>query len=172
MTKLVLKSLGTLLLASTCLHAEEGNNFNGTYLGADIGIEDGGDLYYGGHLGYRHRTNNNLVFGAEGSFGDFSSSLETASFSSSIDHTWSATAHVGFVVDKNNLFYVGAGYQEVRASISGLGLNASGSSGGVRGLVGYERAIYDGLNVRLQGSFNDVDGADVYVFTSGLSLSF
>lgn len=57
------------LTTPSIAQSEAEKRFHGLYLGADGGVTGNGASYYGGHAGYRHQFDNNIILGVEGTIG-------------------------------------------------------------------------------------------------------
>jgi len=143
------------VVVSAAAHAEDTKNFNGPYVGAEIGYvnaEAGIDgLTYGGFAGYRLQLDNNIVVGAEGTFG--------SADITNLDHIWSIGGTIGLVVgaEKAGLAYLGLGYVEAKASVAGV--SAKEDDYVVK--AGYEHVLTDTFSIRGQASTNAFDDAQV-----------
>jgi len=167
----------TLTLASTATFAEE-KHFDGPYIGADIGVSDGGEFYYGANAGIRKQTENNIVFGAEATFGDYATSEDLfiggQAATIGIDYTWSLNGYVGYVFGdtQRNLVKIGAGYNAIHA----YGKSATESVGetvdDVTAFVGYERAFKGGWNLRTTVNYLKIEDADGAQFSLGVAYQF
>jgi len=152
--------------------------FDGPYIGADFGASDGGEIYYGANLGFRKQTDNNLVLGVEGTFGDYATEEDFSFFGQSvtagIDYTWSVNGYVGFVFgqNKNNLLKLGAGYNNIHAYAESGGDSAGDTLSDVTGFVGYERAFNNKMSLRLQVNYLKIDDSDGGQATVGLAYNF
>lgn len=177
------------------VHAQD-RHFDGFYLAADIGnrtshsnivaqeeIRIGGALYYGGAVGWRTQSSSNFVWGAEATFGDidgfqnqnFAGALNTAR----VRNLWSANAYLGraFGANGRNLVLAGVGYASMRAGFNAVAnsqvFTPSEPGGGYRLLVGYERALFSSVNLRLQGSYaNFANSVETKIATAGFSYNF
>ncbi|NVJ70540.1 MAG: outer membrane beta-barrel protein [Alphaproteobacteria bacterium] len=168
-----LLSFGMAAAVAVSASADE-KYFHGPYVGADIGLSDGGKFYYGGHAGFRHQTDSNVVFGIEGSFGSYAVSESQGSITAKIDHNWSVMGHLGYAFGESgkNLFKIGGGYNEVQASASGFGSSVTASVGDFRGFIGYERAISEKVNFRIAADFLKFDESTGGQATAGFSFRF
>lgn len=170
--------------------------FDGIYIAADIGhrsahsnlagdedIRIGSALYYGGAVGWRTQSATNWVWGAEATFGDidgfqnqaFAGGLNTAR----VRNVWSANAYIGRVFGPKgrNLISAGGGYASMRAGFNlmanELTFSPSDPGGGYRMFVGYERALFSGINLRLHGSYaNFANSVETKIATAGFSYNF
>ncbi len=176
MHKLFISTIIAILSISTIGHAQIGEkHFEGAFVGADIGIEDSGDFYYGGSVGYRFQGDTNIVVGAEGTFGDITASETNGNVSANIRYVWSATGILGLAIgsEKRDLIFINAGYGETNIGAQVGNVSDSESFGGFRGSVGYERAISDNFSVRLQGTYQEVGNlGDAYIGTAGVLFKF
>ncbi|UTW54572.1 outer membrane protein [Kordiimonas sp. SCSIO 12610] len=177
MHKLFISTIIAIFSISSLSNAQSADkHFEGAFVGADIGLEDSGDFYYGGALGYRFQGETNIVFGVEGTFGDLTTSATVGNISENIGNVWSATGILGFAFgDENrNLVSINAGYGELDITRRTNGaVSDSASFGGFRGSFGYERAFKDNLSVRVQGTYQDVgDLGQAYIGTVGVLFKF
>ncbi|MBL4836444.1 MAG: outer membrane beta-barrel protein [Kordiimonadaceae bacterium] len=170
--------IATVLVAFTTGAAAIDGHFNGPYIGADVGFTDEGEFYYGANAGIRTQTYNNIVFGAEATFGDYAVSedfnISGQTVTAGIDYSWSAVGYIGYVfgLDKRNLIKLGAGYNSFHVFAESQGIKDSDSAGDVRTFVGYERAFVGNWNLRLEANYIKVEGSDGSMATIGLAYQF
>lgn len=184
------------LSLSLPVRSEEEKHFDGFYLGAEVGVKlkdtidfagetftNTEDRYMGGVLGWRRQKDNGFVWGLEGSYGDtdaFQNQFFAMGLSGArIRDIWSVTGHVGLALGpgRRNLLLVGGGYAHMRA---GFDLMANGErftpgepGGGYRLLVGYEHAVLNRLNLRLQTSYSNFPNrVNTWIVTTGLVYRF
>lgn len=168
-----LLSIGMAAAVAVSASADE-KHFHGPYAGADIGLTDSSEFYYGGHVGVRNQTDSNIVVGIEGSFGDYAVSKQFSSFTSKVDHSWAVLGYIGYAFGETgkNLIKVGAGYNEIKVSSSGGFFNPSHSSGDIRAFIGYERAISKKVNFRISTDYVEVVGTEGFQANAGFSFQF
>jgi outer membrane immunogenic protein len=177
-------------LASTAALAEP---FNGAYFGAQIGWDRheiiGDGLNYGGFLGYNKKLNDQIVLGIEGSL-DFSTAKETQtalsvgqtiSATADVGRTFGVSARAGFLAGPNTLFYIKAGYDNVRVKLKTTGnvpgfANLTALSGNIDALVlggGVEQAINDKMSFRIGYDYgNGKGGYDRHRVLAGVAVHF
>lgn len=176
MHKLILSAFIALSTISTASFAQSvDRHFHGAYVGADAGIDDSGDFYYGGTVGFRHQNETNFVFGIEGNFGDLSTSERAGNIRAKVRYTWSAVGVFGYAFgsENRNLIFTNVGYGETNIGVRNGNESASDSFSGLRTSLGYERAITDNISIRLQGTYQDVSSlGDVYLGTAGVLFKF
>jgi hypothetical protein len=173
--KIIAAFAASLAVAFSANAQDDSKYFDGLYLSADLGIEDSGDFYYGGSLGYRFQSETNWVFGVEGNFGDLTSSDTSGTVTAAIDYAWGVTGILGYAFGEkdNNLVFVNAGYGELDLSVSSPTESDSEAFGGFRGSFGYERAISDRISLRLVGTYQDVsDFGEALIGTAGFVVKF
>ena len=184
------------LICSTGHVAAQEKHFDGFYIAVDTGIRSaktidhageqfrtGNKLYYAGAVGWRKQSDEDWVFGLEGTFGDiqgfqhqfFANGLSTAR----VRNVWSANGYIGrvFGKKKRNLILAGGGYASMRAGFNavfnGAVFRPSEPGGGYRAFFGYERALFRSIHLRLQGSYFDFGNqVDTFIGTAGLSVNF
>jgi Outer membrane protein beta-barrel domain len=192
-------SITLLLTALACCnaaaHAGE-KHFDGPYIAADVGMRTKNDtqfagfdfrtvgsFYYSGAAGWRTQTDSGWVFGFEGVFGDikgYEIQIRASSLGEApIRNLWSLNSYAGrtFGNDKKNLLYLGGGFASLRAgsetTVNGVRTRTSDPGGGYRLLAGYERALWYGVNFRLQTSYaNFKYESDILLGTLGFSYNF
>lgn len=149
--------------ASTAANAQDNKHFDGLFIGIDAGYlaADGGVDGAVANLiaGYRVQTDDNLVFGIEGTYGGADIDF--------IDNQWTVNGSVGWAygADNRNLFSVGGGYVQVNASA--FGFNATGD--GYTAFTSYERAFNDYWSFRLKGTTYEFD---TFIGTAGIAFRF
>lgn len=152
-----------LLTVTSTVSAQDNKHFDGFFLGLDAGYlkADGGvdgavANFFGG---YRVQTDDNFVFGIEGTYGGTDIDF--------IDNQWTLNGSVGWAygTDNRNLFSVGGGYVEVNAS--GPGFNITGD--GYTAFTSYERALGDNWSFRLKATTYEFD---TFIGTAGIALRF
>jgi outer membrane immunogenic protein len=165
------------LLSGTAVLAEP---FDGAYAGVQIGWDKhaliGDGFSYGGFLGYNKKVNDQFVLGLEGSL-DFSTAKktetaisggQTISATASLGRELGIAARAGFLASPNTLFYVKAGYDNVRVKLKTTGnvpgfANLTALSGNTDALVlggGVEQALNDTTTFRI--GYDYANGADSY----------
>lgn len=175
-TKTAVAALAVAASATATL--AEDKHFDGAYLGADIGLTDGGEFYYGANLGLRKQTESNMVFGVEGRFGDYAVS-ETFNIlgtpvEAGINYAWAAHGYVGWVFgeDKRNLFKVGGGYNEFHVKATAGNVSDGASTGDFGAFIGYERASESNVNFRLQLDYLKIEDSHGGQLTAGFNYQF
>jgi opacity protein-like surface antigen len=162
-------------ISSLCSAQSADKHFQGPYVGADVGIDDSGDVYYGGTFGLRSQGDNNMVFGIEGTFGDLTTSQTNGNTRLRVRYAWSATGVLGYAFgsENRNLIFTNLGYGETNVGLRQGTVSASESFSGFRVGLGYERAITDNISVRLQGTYQDVGNiGNLIIGTIGASYRF
>jgi hypothetical protein len=176
MHKLILSAFIALSTISTASFAQSADkHFHGAYVGADAGIDDSGDFYYGGTVGFRNQNDTNFVFGVEGNFGDLTTSGAAGALRARVRYTWSATGVLGYAFgsENRNLVFTNLGYGETDIGLRNGNQSVSESFGGFRGSLGYERAITDSISIRFQGTYQEVSNlGDIYLGTAGVLFKF
>lgn len=164
-----------LVAASTAASAQDTKHFDGFHLGGETGyLHEDSDLngvYFGGFAGFRKQTDNDIVFGVEGTFGKPDISVSSLGGSSEIDNLWTVMGSIGMVTgeEKRNLWSLGAGYAKTKASSNFGGGSFSDSNSAIAGFVGYERAIGDRLSLRARVTTYEFE---TFQGTVGLGLRF
>ncbi len=195
------KLIGGLLFAMVlepAVSAQETTEkyFDGFYVGAEIGIKlkstidfldetlpNTEDRYLGGVLGWRQQNDDGFVWGVEGSYGDtdaFQHQFFAGGLSGAfIRDIWSATGHMGLALGpgRRNLLFVGGGYANMRAGfdaiVDGVRFTPSEPGGGYRVLAGYEHAIFNRLNLRLQTNYSNFPNqVATWITSAGLTYRF
>lgn len=176
--------LAAVIAAGTAAHAEmieagtaadDSKNFDGFHLGGEVGyLNDSSDLngvYFGGFAGYRRQLDSNVVIGVEGTFGKPDIDETTLGVTAEVDNLWTAMGSVGFVTgaEGRDLWSLGVGYAQTKASATYSGTEVSDTSSGVGGFVGYERAMGDNLSLRVRVTTYEFDS---YQGTVGLGFRF
>ncbi len=178
------------LLASSAAVAEP---FDGAYAGVQIGWDRheliGDGLNYGGFLGYNKKLNDKIVLGFEGSL-DFSTAKETStalsngqtiSATADVGRTFGISGRAGFLASPSTLFYVKAGYDNVRIKLKTTGnvpgfANIRALSGNIDALVlggGAEQAINDKMSFRIGYDYgNGKGGYDRHRVLAGVAFNF
>jgi hypothetical protein len=169
----------TSLLASTpTLAHEKGNDeqnqerrFQGFIVGAQVAASrisadinkrtlSNTSLSYEGFTGYRLQTNQDWVFGIEGTLGDRQGNLgfEQGALDFSYLWNWSVTAGKVFGANRDHLLYskLGVGGIQLR-TLAHETLVARHNYKGVQSTVGYERSISPHLGLRLEASYISYD---------------
>jgi len=167
--------VAAVMAAGTVAHADDSKHFDGFHLGGEAGyLHDNSDLngvYYGAFAGYRKQLDSNMVIGVEGTFGK--PDLEASAFGAiaETDHIWTAMGTLGFVTgtDSRNLWSLGAGYAQTRATATFNGRETSDTGKGVAGFVGFERAMGDNLSLRARATTYEFES---FQGTIGLGLRF
>lgn len=174
MRKLFIGALA-LFVTQTAYAQDNNNGFDGAYVAADLGIADttayGSPITYGASLGYRSHYNDNLVLGAEVSYGRFSADRFSETFGEdvSIDtnlYSIAATAGYAFGADDQSLFSIGLGYTGASENDDIFG----GTDSGILALAQFEWLGQGGLGVRLRAS--TIEFSDTWTYTAGLVFRF
>tara|TARA_R110002072_G_scaffold100778_8_gene222041 strand:+ start:4954 stop:5508 length:555 start_codon:yes stop_codon:yes gene_type:complete len=184
MRKLLL-SVAIIAAFSTTSFAQEAKNpFEGAYAGGMIGVnsysfddldENISGVTYGGLLGYRAEVSNGVLLGMEGyvqgnqANKDFVVSGITANVSS--DASYGLNATLGFGSEKALLFVV-AGWGWNGVSVSALDQSASESDNGIHAGIGGEFVLSETINLRVQGDWQDFDGASSIGGSAGIVFKF
>lgn len=179
------KTIFTTAAAATFLTAaataQEIKYFDGAYGGIEAGIdwtklatdtERDRSIYYGGVLGYRVQTDNDMVLGLEGTFGDSGYKNDTTGANSNYEIGASLTLGQAFGTDGSNLVYGKAGYVRARFDPTSASDDAYNDTGWRFG-GGYERALNDNMSLRLGGDYTTYgDDKNGWRATAGLIAKF
>lgn len=164
MRKNILAGASILLaVTATSVGAQDTKHFDGLFVGVDAGYlaADGGVDGAVANLiaGYRVQTDDNLVFGVEGTYGGADIDF--------IDNQWTINGSIGWAYgnDNRNLFSVGGGYVKVNASAFGI----STAGDGYTAFTSYERAFNDYWSFRLKGTTYEFD---TFIGTAGIVFRF
>jgi len=176
-----------LTLFSTATFAEE-KHFDGLYNGADIGvagdigseigITGGSNYFYSAHVGIRRQTESNFVFGAEATFGDYSTSSSTPflnyTVKSGIDYTWSLAGYMGYAFGntKRNLLKVGAAYNTIHTFSKFSTNHDTRNINDVRAFIGYERVLTGGWHLRTSLDYLKANSTDSAQASLGFAYQF
>jgi len=155
---LIIAALGTAIAFPAT--AQDDKPFSGLYGGVEAGVDwtkVSGDLkrdrslYYGGVVGYRQQTDNGLVFGLEGTFGD--SGYKNNALGLKSEYEWSTSLTLGQTFgDGSNLLFAKAGYAQTAFNPIGTP-DDTFTDGGWRFGGGYERALSESVSFRLGGDY-------------------
>ncbi len=178
-TKTILTASVIALGLTSATQADDDKKFNGAYVGAEVGVDwtkiatpvdRDRSFYYGGILGYRNQSDNGLVVGIEGTFGD-SGFQGPDGTKSTYEWSTSLTLGTAFGDDGSNLIYGKAGY--VQARFNPTGANNSFNEGGWRFGGGYERSISENVSLRLGGDYTTYGkGINGWSAKTGLLVKF
>jgi len=160
MKKIILAAATTAIMTTAAV--AEDKNFDGAYGGLEIGYNSldftdtiGGDGFtYGGLLGYRRQTNDNLVYGLEGRVGESTSSYEGVGGELHAGRYLGVDAIVGTTFDENLLAFALVGYSNLRVSDGVDAVNGDG----IRFGLGGEYATGNDINLRVTGAYTDYEG--------------
>jgi len=162
-----LLTTAAILAAATTAHADNTKHFDGLYLGAEAGyIHDDNDVngpYGGAFAGYRIQTNDDIVYGLEGTFGK----PDISPYGSDFMHLWTVVGSVGIATgnDKRNLWSIGAGYAQIKID----DYYANSANAEAVGFIGYERAFGSAFSLSLRLKTYEFESAQA---TIGLGLRF
>lgn len=109
MIKKLLASAAIITAAfSAPAFAQDQDPFNGFYVGAEAGYENGAagfdQALYGGFAGYNFKLQNNFYIGVEGEF--------TGTSSSFIDYSYGGTGNLGYILRDDVAVFARAGYRQ------------------------------------------------------------
>lgn len=161
LSKAIFTTAAAATLFTAAATAQDDKHFHGAYGGIEAGMDWtklAGDakkdrsIYYGGVLGYRVQTDNNMVMGLEGTFGDSAYKNDTTGANSDYEIGASLILGQAFGADGANLIYGKAGYVRARFDPSAASDDAY-NDGGWRFGGGYERALNQNISFRLGGDY-------------------
>jgi len=154
---------------SCIANAEDGKEFHGFYLGADIGyreLSSDSGLTYGVLSGYRYQTDSDFVIGFETSIGAVDSDSDDLG-------TFTTNGLVGRVFGKNrsNLIFISGGIESAFGVDDADGLLGRDSGFNISG--GYERAISSKLHIRLNARYSGFgQGVNGFGLSGGVIFKF
>lgn len=150
-------AIATALFAGTA-QAQDQDPFNGFYVGAEAGYENGAagfdQALYGGFAGYNIKFSNNFYIGVEGEITGTSSSL--------IDFSYGGTGNIGYVVRDDVAVFARAGYRQ-------FALDNFPDGGDYTLGVGMQFALTDSVSVR---PIVETTAFDLLTVRGGLVWSF
>jgi len=168
----------TALLSGAASAADDQKPFDGVYAGAEVGVDwtklagqkYDSSLYYGGVLGMRRQADNDMVIGLEGTFGD--TGYKTGAAGMNTDYEWGISGILGQAYG-DNLFYGKVGYVETKFDATENAAGGTFRNGGWRFGAGYERALSNGLSLRLGGDYTTYgEGVKSWQTKAGLIARF
>jgi len=138
--------------------AQDQDPFNGFYVGAEVGYENGAagfdQAIYGGVAGYNFKLDNNFFIGVEGEISGASSSF--------IDLSYGGTGNIGYVVREDVAVFARAGYRQF--SLPNVGDGGDYTLG-----VGMQFGLTDNISVR---PIVETTAFDLLTVRGGLVWSF
>jgi opacity protein-like surface antigen len=156
------KQLVSAVIAATLMAApaiaQDRDPFNGFYIGAEAGYENGAagfdQAIYGGVAGYNFKLANNFFVGVEGEF--------TGTSSRFINYSYGGTGNIGYVVRKDVAVFARAGYRQF--ALPGIGDGGDYTLG-----VGMQFALTENISVR---PIVETTAFDLLTLRGGLVWSF
>lgn len=162
MKRALLAGLAAIAISAGAATAQGANDFEGPYVVAEIGYDNGAfgfdQFIYGGAAGYNFKLTPELYVGVEGEI--------LGSTSDIVDFTWGGHGYVGYILQPGTSVFARAGYREFEFDF-GTGGNISGGDYSLG--LGAQFGLTEQIGFR---TLVDTVGFDTVGVRGGLVFSF